>query len=205
MGYLLNDFLSAPNCILVLEDIWSFFPLTVNFLPATGFSYNLNLLLMYYSCLFLSIIFYPLLGNLITNGRTRTSTFGMRWMLKFYSVFEKIELNLVFCAKLYVIYIYVCYIYCIYIFIIFLADSINVWWYSAFCSLCGHVYKSWLWWQVLFLNTLWDHAFRKTLLNLINSNMCHRVQFGSGYIEMTWELQSQLTGYLRLSFKSLIF
>jgi len=78
MGYLLNDFLSAPSCISVLEDIWSLFPLTVNFLPATVFSYNLNLLLMYCSCLFLPIIFYPLLGDFITNDRTRTSTFGVR-------------------------------------------------------------------------------------------------------------------------------
>lgn len=78
MGYLLNDFLRAPNCISVLEDIWSLFPLTVNFLPVTVFSYNLNLLLMYCSCLFLPIIFYPLLGDFITNDRTRTSAFGVR-------------------------------------------------------------------------------------------------------------------------------
>lgn len=78
MGYLLNDFLSAPDCMSVLEDIWSLFPLTVNFLPAAVFSYNLNLLLMYCSCLFLPIIFYPLLGDFITNDTTRTFTFRVR-------------------------------------------------------------------------------------------------------------------------------
>lgn len=105
MGSLFNDFLSAPSRILVLEDIWSLFPLTVNFLPATAFSYNLNLLLMHCSCLFLPIIFYPLLGDFITNDRNRTFTLGVRWMLKFNFISQKteqqevFELNLVSCVR----------------------------------------------------------------------------------------------------------